>query len=35
MDIEEAINIAKKSMSNAYTPYSKYNVGAALKAKSR
>lgn len=35
MSLENAIQIAKNSMKNAYSPYSNYLVGAALKAKSR
>ena len=34
MELEEAINIAKAVIKNAHVPYSKYYVGAALKAKS-
>ena len=35
MEIDKAIKIAKESMDNAHSPYSKYKVGAALKGKSR
>ncbi|HOC53126.1 MAG TPA: cytidine deaminase [Caldisericia bacterium] len=31
--IEELISLAKKACSNAYAPYSKFNVGAALLTK--
>ena len=34
MDLNEAIQVAKNSMKNAYAPYSKYFVGAALVSKS-
>lgn len=33
MDNKELIEIAKKAVKNAYTPYSKFNVGAALLTK--
>jgi len=35
MEIDNAIQIAKEAMNRAYSPYSRYKVGAALKAKSR
>ena len=34
IDLNDAIKIAKVAMSKAYTPYSKYHVGAALVCKS-
>lgn len=34
MDLEEAIELAKKARENSYSPYSNYKVGAALKTKS-
>ncbi len=33
MQNEELLEIAKKALENAYTPYSKFNVGAALLTK--
>ena len=35
MEIDEVIKIALEAMERAYSPYSKYKVGAALKGKSR
>ena len=34
MELEEAINVAKDAMKNAYAPYSKYYVGCALMSRS-
>lgn len=35
MNLSKEIEIAKIAIRNAYSPYSNYYVGAALKAKSR
>lgn len=35
MEINKYIELAKEAKRNAYAPYSKYQVGAILKAKSR
>lgn len=35
MNLDKEIEIAKIAIKNAYSPYSNYYVGAALKSKSR
>lgn len=35
MEIDRYIEMAKEAKKKAYAPYSKYKVGAVLKAKSR